>query len=55
VSGGKAVETRVRSGRREGPDVEILEGLTPGQVVVVEPGNLVGGQSVAAAAPSSPS
>lgn len=47
VHDGKAVETRVRTGRREGDRVEIVEGLEAGAPVVVEPGNLVGGQPVA--------
>lgn len=46
VHDGKAVETRVRTGRREGDRVEIVEGLEAGTPVVVEPGNLVGGQPV---------
>jgi RND family efflux transporter MFP subunit len=47
VQDGKAVETRVRTGRRDGDRVEIVEGLEAGTPVVVEPGNLVGGQPVA--------
>lgn len=46
VHDGKAVETRVRTGRREGDRVEIVEGLEAGTPVVVAPGNLVGGQPV---------
>jgi len=46
VEGGKAVEKRVRTGRRSGDRVEILEGIAAGDPVVVEPGNLVGGQTV---------
>jgi RND family efflux transporter MFP subunit len=46
VEGGKAVEKRVRTGRRAGDRVEILEGIVAGDPVVVSPGNLVGGQSV---------
>lgn len=47
VSGGKAVEKPVRTGRRSGDRVEILEGLAPGDPVVIDPGNLSGGQPVA--------
>lgn len=43
---GKAQERRVVTGRREKDRVEIVEGLKVGEPVVVEPGNLVGGQSV---------
>jgi multidrug efflux pump subunit AcrA (membrane-fusion protein) len=49
VEGGRSVEKRVRTGRRAGDRVEILEGLRPGESVVVEPGNLTGGQPVAVA------
>ncbi len=46
VADGKAVEMRVRTGRRAGNRVEIVEGAAAGDTVVVEPGNLVGGQPV---------
>lgn len=46
VEDGKAVEKRVRTGRRAGERVEILEGAAAGDTVVLEPGNLVGGQPV---------
>lgn len=46
VADGKAVEKRVKTGRRSGDRVEILEGAAAGDVVVVEPGNLVDGQPV---------
>lgn len=46
VRDGKTVEKRVRTGRRAGTQIEILEGIQPGEEVVVEPGNLVGGQTV---------
>jgi len=46
VEAGKAVEKRVKTGRREGDRVEILEGVVAGDPIVVEPGNLVGGQPV---------
>ena len=42
----KTVEKRVRTGRRLEEKVEIVEGLSGGENVVVEPGNLVGGQDV---------
>ncbi|MFP5286172.1 MAG: efflux RND transporter periplasmic adaptor subunit [Thermoanaerobaculia bacterium] len=47
VADGKAVEKRVKTGRRAGDRVEILEGAAAGDVVVVQPGNLVDGQPVA--------
>jgi RND family efflux transporter MFP subunit len=46
VQDGRAVEKRVRTGRRQGDQVEITEGLSAGDVVVLEPGNLVHGQAV---------
>ncbi len=42
----KVVERRVELGRRESGSVEILKGLTAGDRVIVEPGNLVGGEAV---------
>jgi HlyD family secretion protein len=49
VQDGKAVEKRIRTGRRVGDRVEILEGLAAGEPVVAEPGNLTGGQPVTVA------
>ena len=46
VKDGKAVEQRVRTGRRSGDRVEILEGVAAGVPVVADPGNLVGGTPV---------
>ncbi|HSK75395.1 MAG TPA: efflux RND transporter periplasmic adaptor subunit [Thermoanaerobaculia bacterium] len=46
VEAGKAVEKRVRTGRRSGDQVEITDGVKAGEAVVVQPGNLVGGQPV---------
>ena len=46
VKDGKSVERRVQTGRKEGARVEIVSGLTAGEVVVAEPGNLTGGQAV---------
>ncbi len=46
VKDGKAVEKRVRTGRRSGDRVEILEGVAAGEQVVADPGNLVGGMPV---------
>jgi hypothetical protein len=36
----------VRTGRRVGERTEILEGLEGDELVVAEPGNLIGGQEV---------
>jgi RND family efflux transporter MFP subunit len=47
VQDGRTVEKRVRTGRRVGDRVEVTEGLAAGEPVVVEPGNLTGGQPVA--------
>jgi RND family efflux transporter MFP subunit len=46
VEAGKAVEKRVRTGRRAGDRVEIVDGVAVGDPVVLNPGNLVGGQPV---------
>jgi len=46
VADGRAVEKRIRTGRRAGDRVEVLEGLAAGEPVVVEPGNLSGGTPV---------
>jgi RND family efflux transporter MFP subunit len=46
VQDGVSVEKRVQTGRRVGDRVEIIAGLEPDTLVVVEPGNLVGGQPV---------
>ncbi len=47
VQDGTAVEKRIRTGRRAGDRVEVLEGVAAGELVVVDPGNLVGGTPVA--------
>ena len=46
VKDGKALEKRIRTGRRSGDRVEILEGVAAGEPVVTDPGNLVGGTPV---------
>jgi RND family efflux transporter MFP subunit len=46
VDKGRAVEVRVRTGRRHGERVEIATGLTAGTAVVAQPGNLTAGQPV---------
>ena len=46
VREGRSIEKRVRTGRRVGQQVEITDGVAAGDTVVVEPGNLVGGQPV---------
>lgn len=51
VSEGKAKELRVRTGRRIGDRLEILEGITAGTPVIVEPGNLADGAAVKTQAP----
>jgi RND family efflux transporter MFP subunit len=47
VKDGKAVEKRIRTGRRSGNRVEVLEGVAAGEWVVADPGSLVGGTPVA--------
>jgi RND family efflux transporter MFP subunit len=46
VKDGKALEKRIRTGRRSGDRVEILEGVAAGELVVADPGSLVGGMPV---------
>jgi RND family efflux transporter MFP subunit len=46
VRSGKSEELRVTTGRRFGEQVEIVSGLKPGEPIVVQPGNLTGGQPV---------
>lgn len=46
VEDGKAVEKRVKTGRRSGERVEIVDGVKAGERVVLEPGNLVTGEAV---------
>src|SRR5512143_1005926 len=46
IKDGKAIEKRIRTGRRSGDRVEILEGVAAGEPVVTDPGSLVGGMPV---------
>ncbi len=46
VREGRAVEQRVRTGRRQAQLVEIIQGVNAGETVVIDPGTLVGGQPV---------
>lgn len=46
VKDGRSVEIRVQTGRRQGERIEIVSGVVAGQPVVVQPGNLSGGQPV---------
>ena len=46
VQDGKAREQRIRTGRREGEQIEILEGLRSGDVVIRAPGDLTDGAAV---------
>jgi HlyD family secretion protein len=43
---GKVHEQRVRSGRRSGDRIEILQGVTPGDLVITSPGGLADGAMV---------
>jgi membrane fusion protein (multidrug efflux system) len=49
VKDGRAAEKRVTIGRRAGSSVEIVAGLSAGEQVIIEPGNLVEGQPVSVA------
>jgi RND family efflux transporter MFP subunit len=44
VEAGKALEKRIRTGRRSGDQVEIVDGVKAGEPVVLQPGNIVTGQ-----------
>jgi RND family efflux transporter MFP subunit len=46
VQDGRSVEKTVTTGRKTEEKIEIAEGLRPGDLVVVRPGNLTGGQPV---------
>ncbi len=46
VEAGKAVEKRVRTGRRSGDQVEIVDGVKAGEPVVLQPGNIVTGETL---------
>ncbi len=48
VRDGRTAEVRVTTGRRFGEDVEIVQGVTSGEIVVARPGNLTAGQAVTA-------
>ena len=49
VRDGKIADVRVQTGRRAGDSVEMVAGLKPGEVVVLQPGNLAPGQPVVVA------
>jgi RND family efflux transporter MFP subunit len=49
VQDGKAAEKRVKTGRRTDAGIEILEGIMPGEHVVLNPGNMTDGETVVAA------
>ena len=51
VDSGRSVEKRVRTGRRLGERVEIVDGLAGGETVITDPGNLTGGRAVAITQP----
>ncbi|HSG38571.1 MAG TPA: efflux RND transporter periplasmic adaptor subunit, partial [Thermoanaerobaculia bacterium] len=46
VEAGKALEKRIRTGRRSGDQVEIVDGVKAGEPVVLQPGNIVTGQAL---------
>jgi RND family efflux transporter MFP subunit len=46
VSDGAASEKRIRTGRRTDEGVEILDGVKPGEQVVLSPGNMTNGEKV---------
>jgi RND family efflux transporter MFP subunit len=45
---GKSLEKPVKTGRKDSNKIEITEGIKPGELVVIQPGNLVGGQPIIA-------
>lgn len=48
VREGKTAEAKVTTGRRLGDEVEIVQGVKPGDSIVTRPGNLTAGQAVTA-------
>jgi RND family efflux transporter MFP subunit len=46
VRDGKASEVRIKTGRRTDTGIEILEGVSAGDTVVINPGNMTDGESV---------
>jgi multidrug efflux pump subunit AcrA (membrane-fusion protein) len=46
VIDGKASEKRIKAGRRSDEGVEILEGIKPGEHVILSPGNMTDGEKV---------
>lgn len=46
VAEGKAVEKNISTGQQIGENIEIVNGLKPGEEIVLEPGNLQSGQNV---------
>jgi RND family efflux transporter MFP subunit len=46
IKDGRAHELRIRTGRRDGERVEVVDGLSDGEVVIRDPGNLVDGARV---------
>ncbi|MBM3833344.1 MAG: efflux RND transporter periplasmic adaptor subunit [Verrucomicrobia bacterium] len=47
VQSGKAVEKQIITGERRGQLIELVTGLKPGDLIVLEPGNLIAGETVA--------
>jgi RND family efflux transporter MFP subunit len=52
VVDGRARETPIRTGRRGADWVEVISGLQPGDLVVLDPGNLRTGEAVTVAVPA---
>lgn len=46
VENNETAEKRIKVGRRSGDRVEVLEGISGGDVIVTQPGNLVSGEKV---------
>jgi HlyD family secretion protein len=46
VHEGKAAEKRIKTGRRSNEGVEIVEGIRPGDRVVLNPGNMADGEKI---------
>jgi multidrug efflux pump subunit AcrA (membrane-fusion protein) len=43
---GRVQERRIRTGRRDGQRVEVLDGLRSGDLIILEPGDLIDGVPV---------
>jgi multidrug efflux pump subunit AcrA (membrane-fusion protein) len=48
LNNGQTVEKQIKTGRKIRDQIEVTEGISAGDPIVVQPGNLVGGETVQA-------